>query len=81
MTTALYLLNRAPTKVLGNKTLYEAYTSLKLAVRYFKTFGCLAFIKNTCLGLKKLDNMSTLMVFIGYSEGAKAYRLLDPRSR
>ena len=76
--TAVYLLNRAPTKSLEGKTPFEAYHGRKPAVSYLKTFGCLVFVKNKHPGLKKLDDRSSPMVFIGYSEGAKAYRLLDP---
>jgi hypothetical protein len=32
-------------------------------------------------GLKKLGDWSAPMVFIGYSEGAKAYRLMDPLTK
>jgi hypothetical protein len=80
VTTAVFLLNRAPTKSLEGKTPYEAYHGRKLSVGFLKTFGCLGFVKDKRPGLKKLDDRSTPMVFIGYSEGAKAYRMLDPNS-
>lgn len=73
----MFLLNRAPTKALENKTSFEAYHGRKPAVGFLKTFGCLAFVKDKRLGLKKLDDRSAPMVFIGYSEGSNAYRLLD----
>jgi hypothetical protein len=41
-------------------------------------FGCVGLVKNKRLGLKKLDDRSVPMVFIGYSVGAKAYRMLEP---
>jgi hypothetical protein len=41
-------------------------------------FDCLGFVKDKRPGLKKLDDRSTPMVFIRYSEGAKAYRMLQP---
>ena len=31
------------------------------------------------LNLTKLEDRSTPMVFLGYAEGTKAYRLYDPR--
>jgi hypothetical protein len=44
---------------------------------HLRVFGCLAFGKE--LGhIGKLDDRSTLGVFIGYAEGSKAYRILDP---
>jgi hypothetical protein len=43
-------------------------------------FGCLVFAKE--LGhIGKLDNMSTPGIFIGYVEGSKAYRILDPKTQ
>ena len=49
-------------------------------VIYLRVFGCLAFIKQQNY-IGKLDDRSSLGVFIGYVEGAKAYRVLDPATR
>jgi hypothetical protein len=47
------------------------------AVSHLRVFGCLAFGKE--LGhIGQIDDSSTLGVFIGYVEGSKAYRILDP---
>ena len=44
---------------------------------HLKTFGCVAYTKD--LGqLRKLDDRGKPGVFIGYVEGAKANRILDP---
>jgi hypothetical protein len=64
--------------VLEGRTPYEAYNGRKPAIGFLRTFGCLGFVKNKRVGLKKLDDRSVSMVLIGYSEGAKAYRLFDP---
>ena len=75
--TAVYILNRSPTKALNGKTPYEAWHGRKPAVSHLRVFGCLAFAKE--LGhIGKLDDRSTPGVFIGYAEGSKAYRILDP---
>jgi hypothetical protein len=75
--TAIYILNRSPTKVLNGKTSYEAWHRRKPAVSHLWVFGCLAFGKE--LGhIGKLDDRSTPGVFIGYAEGSKAYRIFDP---
>ncbi|WVZ70677.1 hypothetical protein U9M48_019320 [Paspalum notatum var. saurae] len=75
--TAVYILNRSPTKALNGKTPYEAWHGRKPAVSHLRVFGCLAFVKE--LGhIGKLDDRSTPGVFIGYAEGSKAYRILDP---
>jgi hypothetical protein len=78
--TAVYILNRSPTKALNSRTSYEACHRRKPAVSHLRVFGCLAFAKE--LGhIGKLDDRSTPGVFIGYAEGSKAYRILDPRTQ
>ncbi|KAK3122095.1 hypothetical protein QOZ80_8BG0665070 [Eleusine coracana subsp. coracana] len=78
--TAVYILNRSPTKTLDGKTPYEAWHGRKPTVFHLRTFGCLAFAKE--LGhIGKLDDRSTPGVFIGYAEGSKAYRILDPKTQ
>jgi hypothetical protein len=48
-----------------------------LVLSHLKTFGCVPYTKESNQ-LGKLDNHSKPGVFIGYAEGAKAYRILDP---
>jgi hypothetical protein len=75
--TAVYILNRSLTKALNGRTSYEAWYGHKPAVSHLWVFGCLAFDKE--LGhIGKLDDRSTPGVFIGYTEGSKAYRIPDP---
>jgi hypothetical protein len=80
MMTVVHLLNRSLTKALDGKTPYEAWHERKPTVSYLRVFGCLAFIKELNY-VSKLDDRSSLGVFIGYAEGAKAYRILDPVTR
>ena len=78
--TAVYILNRSPTKALDGMTLYEACHEQKPAFSHLRVFGCLAFAKE--LGhIGKLDDRSTPGVFIDYAEGSKAYRILDPETQ
>ncbi|XP_066341538.1 uncharacterized protein [Miscanthus floridulus] len=63
--TAVYLLNRAPTKALDGVTPYEAWHGRKPNVHYFRTFGCIAYVKSTKPYLKNLDDRGTPVVFIG----------------
>ena len=41
--TAVYLLNRSPTKVVPNRTLYQAWYKRKPQVNHLKIFGCVAY--------------------------------------
>jgi hypothetical protein len=75
--TAVYILNRSPTKALNGRTPYEAWHGCKPTVSHLRVFDCLAFGKE--LGhIGKLDDRNTPGVFIGYAEGSNAYCILDP---
>jgi hypothetical protein len=73
-------LNHMPTKSLIGNMPCEAKHGKKPMVSFLRTFGCLAFVKELN-DVRKLDDRSTPGVFIGYEEGVKAYRVLDPRTR
>jgi hypothetical protein len=78
--TAVYILNRSPTKALNGRTSYVAWHGHESVISHLRVFGCLTFAKE--LGhIDKLDDRSTSGVFIGYVEGSKAYRILDPRTQ
>jgi hypothetical protein len=49
-------------------------------VSHLRVFGYLAFAKELN-HIGKLDNRSTLEVFISYAKGVKAYRILDPMTQ
>jgi hypothetical protein len=80
VTTTVYLLNRSPTRSVEGRTPYEAWHGHKPSVEHLRTFGSIVHVKNTKPNLKKLDDRSTKMVFVGYEKGAKAYRAYDPRT-
>ncbi|KAG6491761.1 hypothetical protein ZIOFF_046699 [Zingiber officinale] len=76
---AVYLLNRLPTKALGERTPFEAWMGRKSHLAHLRVFGCVAYVKNTAPHLKKLDDRSSPMVYLGVEEGCKAHHLFDPR--
>jgi hypothetical protein len=75
--TTIYLLNRAPTKVVQGMTPFEAWYGKKPVVDHLKVFGCIAYVRNTKPHLKKLDDRGRKMIFVGYERGTKAYRAYD----
>ena len=79
MTTAVFILNQAPTKALKGKMPFEAWHGLKPNVSFLRTFGCVGHVKNTKPHLLKLEDRSTPMVLLGYEEDNKVYRLYDPK--
>jgi len=78
--TAVHILNRSPTKALGDVTPYEAWHGRAPTVGHLKVFGCVAYTRRLSQ-LRKLDDRGEAGVFIGYAEGAKAYRVFDPASQ
>jgi transposase InsO family protein len=68
VTTAVYLLNRAPTKAVIGKTPYEAIYGRKPNVSHLRTFECVAHVKTAEPHLSKLADRSTKMVFIWIRE-------------
>jgi hypothetical protein len=78
VTTAVYVLNRCPTKSVQGKTPYEAWHGIKPKVDHLRTFGCVGHVKRVGPGLNKLVDRSTKMVLLGYESGTKGYRLVDP---
>ncbi|KAJ9560810.1 hypothetical protein OSB04_005970 [Centaurea solstitialis] len=75
---AVYVLNRVPTKALRDSTPYEALKGTKPNLRHLRVFGCKAYAKVTKPHLKKLDDRSKELVYLGTEPGSKAYRLFDP---
>jgi 2,3-bisphosphoglycerate-independent phosphoglycerate mutase len=79
--TTVYVLNRSPTKSLNGVTMFEAWHGRKPSVKHMKNFGCIGHVKKIGPGIQKLSDRSQKMVFIGYEEGTKGYRMLEPESR
>lgn len=78
---ATYIINRVPTRALLLQTPYEAYKGRKPKVDHLKIFGCKAYVKTEEVGLKKLDDRSRPLVYLGTEPGFKAYRLYNPETR
>ncbi|UYV63270.1 K02A2.6-like, partial [Cordylochernes scorpioides] len=79
--TAVYLLNRCTTKVLGNSTPYEIWYKRKPSILHLKTFECNAYVHIPKDNRKKLDKKSIRTFFVGYTETNKNYRMWDPIAR
>jgi hypothetical protein len=75
--TAVYVLNRCPTQSVKGSTLYEVWHGVKL-IHHFRTFGCVAHIKQGNKRLTKLEDRGTTMVFVGYEHGSKAWHFYNP---
>jgi hypothetical protein len=75
---SIYLLNRLPTKAMGDSTPYEAWNKRKPHLGHLRVFGCTAHVRTAGPHLKKLEDRSHKMMYLGTDEGCKAHRLYDP---
>jgi hypothetical protein len=76
--TAVYVLNRCPTKSVDGMTPFEAWQGMKAAVHHLRTFRCIVYVRNMMQHLKKLEDRGHKMIFVGYESGSKAYRAYNP---
>ncbi|CAL1405238.1 unnamed protein product [Linum trigynum] len=75
--TAVYLINRLPSKVLQNRTPYEILLGKLPSYKHLRVFGCLAYGKDTHKGVSKFGERGRRSVFMGYPAFQKGYRLYD----
>lgn len=79
--TAVFLLNRLPTKAVDGKTPFEAWYGYKPLLKNIKIFGCLCFTYVPQIKRDKLDKKAEPGIFVGYSSTSKAYRVFQPHTR
>ncbi|WVZ70719.1 LOW QUALITY PROTEIN: hypothetical protein U9M48_019362 [Paspalum notatum var. saurae] len=77
VSTAVFILNRAPTKSLKGVTPFEVWHERKSDIAFMRTFGCVGHVKNVKPHLSKLEDEHTNGV---PGHGSKAYRMYDPRA-
>lgn len=75
--TAVYLMNRCPTKAVWKKTPFEAWSGRTPSVNQLKFFGCVCYAQIPKQKRTKLEETSEKCVFIGYSSMSKGYRLYN----
>jgi hypothetical protein len=73
ITTTVYLFNRSLTRSMEGMIPYEAWFGRKPSLSHLRTFRCIMYVKNTKPNLKKLDDRSMKIVFVGYEAGSKAF--------
>ena len=78
--TSVYLRNRCPSVALSDVTPYECLFNEKPDVSNLRIFGCMAYVHIPECQRKKLDAKSRKLIFVGYPEGVKGYKLYNPES-
>ncbi|GBP63981.1 Retrovirus-related Pol polyprotein from transposon TNT 1-94 [Eumeta japonica] len=59
----------------------EVWSGRKPDLSHMRIFGCEAMMHIPKEKLKKWDSKSCKMIFVGYCEDSKGYRLLDPKTK
>jgi histone deacetylase 1/2 len=77
--TAVYLINRLPSKVLNYETPFERLFNQNPDYSFLRTFGCAVWPNLRPYNSRKLAFQSKQCVFIGYSTLHKGYKCLDPK--
>ncbi|KAJ0457905.1 putative RNA-directed DNA polymerase [Helianthus annuus] len=79
--TAMYIINRLPSKVIKNKTPYELVWNQRPKYNHLKVFGCLAYYKNNNTKGDKFEARGRPGVFLGYLGGTNGYKVYDMESK
>ena len=74
--TVVYLQNRCPHFILGDKTPEEKFTGVKPAVDHPRIFGCPVYIHIPKEKRSKLEPFGKKGIFVGYNETSKAYWIM-----
>jgi hypothetical protein len=75
--TAVYILNRSPTKAVPNRTPFQAWFGQKPVISHMNVFGCICYAEVAVPKRTKFDTKSECSIFIGYADGIKGYRLYN----
>ncbi|CAL1407138.1 unnamed protein product [Linum trigynum] len=76
--TTIYILNISPTKAVRNKTPIHAWHHRRPQVDHLKVFGCIAYAHISTPNRDKFDQKGEKLIFTGYSDESKGYRLYNP---
>jgi len=80
LSTAVYLINRLPSKVLNLESPYYCLFHKHPSYHSFHTFGCVCFVHLPPFQRNKLSVQSIKCAFMGYSTSQKGFICYDPSS-
>ncbi|XP_013624332.1 PREDICTED: uncharacterized protein LOC106330407 [Brassica oleracea var. oleracea] len=79
--SACYLINRIPTKVLQDISLFQVLNKIKPPIDHLRLFGCVCYVLIPGEHRNKLEAKSVKGMFIGYTHAQKGYKCYMPESR
>ncbi|KAL0323709.1 UNVERIFIED_CONTAM: Retrovirus-related Pol polyprotein from transposon TNT 1-94 [Sesamum calycinum] len=78
--TAVYLLNRCPTKAVQNMTPIEAWSGKKPSAKHLRVFGSICYV-HIPEKRHKLEEKTEKGIFLGYSTQSKGYRIYNLKTK
>ncbi|KAK4387768.1 Retrovirus-related Pol polyprotein from transposon RE2 [Sesamum angolense] len=79
--TAVYLLNRCPTKAVQNMTPIEAWSGKKPSAKHLRVFGSICYVHIPIEKRHKLEEKTEKGIFLGYSTQSKGYRIYNLKTK
>ncbi|XP_010424525.1 PREDICTED: uncharacterized protein LOC104709648 [Camelina sativa] len=79
--TACYLINRTPTKILGDISPFVVLNKIKPSINHLRVFGFVCYVLKPSEQRDKLDAKSVKSMFIGYSTTQKGYKCYELEAR
>lgn len=79
--TAVYILNKCPTKSICDKTQEEAWSGRRPTIRQLGVFGCITYEHVSDQLRKKVDDKGEMCIFIGFNTNSKAYKLYNLKTK
>ncbi|KAK4404232.1 Retrovirus-related Pol polyprotein from transposon TNT 1-94 [Sesamum angolense] len=79
--TAVYLLNRCPTKAVQNMTPIEAWSDKKPLAKHLRVFGSICYVHIPTEKRHKLEEKIEKGIFLGYSTQSKGYRIYNLKTK
>lgn len=74
---AVYIINRLPSGVIGNKTPHEVLLGKAATYTHIRVFGCLVYARDNSKGGDEFRASGRPCIFVGYPYGQKGYRFFD----
>ncbi|KAL0323926.1 UNVERIFIED_CONTAM: Retrovirus-related Pol polyprotein from transposon TNT 1-94 [Sesamum calycinum] len=79
--TAVYLLNRCPTKAVQNMTPIEAWSGKKPSAKHLRVFDSICYVHIPTEKRHKLEEKTEKGIFLGYSTQSKGYRIYNLKTK
>lgn len=76
--TAAYLVNRSPSRVLEDTTPYKLWSGKEPNLGHLRIFGSKVMVHVPKQKRLKWDKKAMQMIFVGYCDSTKGYRIMNP---